>query len=189
MKRPAPHRSLIALLLAAACFVASGSTAASAAPRQQGPDADRAALEDVFGDLADIRRVLVVDGVADYSPAAVEARGEALRRIRARFDRIDPAQWPVADKVDYLLVRAQLDAEDFVHRVTRPWARDPGLYVDHSRIGIEVQHTLHGIHIEQECLGAELLPPHGMASAGDTDVTPFSPGPANSGLQRVERVD
>ena len=36
-------------------------------------------------------------------------------------------------RVDWLLVRAQIDGADFELRVTRPWARDPGLAVDLAR--------------------------------------------------------
>ncbi len=132
-----------AATLAAAISIASlsaGDLAASpsagnlaASPRQQAVGSDHAALVELFDEFLEARRAPVGGGVPDYSPAAIEARRDALSAIRARFDRIDAEAWPVPQRVDYLLVRAQLDAEEFVHRVTRPWARDPGLAVDQIR--------------------------------------------------------
>jgi hypothetical protein len=37
--------------------------------------------------------------------------------------------WTPAQKVDYLTIRSQLDKQDFILSVTRPWARDPGFYL------------------------------------------------------------
>src|SRR3712207_3560715 len=42
---------------------------------------------------------------------------------------IDPSGWPVAQQVDYHLVRAEMNGLDFNHRVLRPWARDPAFYL------------------------------------------------------------
>ena len=121
--------------LGTGAFAASMDTAAAAPtmPPPQQPAADHAALVALYDELVTARRVPMVDGVRDDSSAAVAARRDDLAGIRARFDRIDASRWEVSQRVDYLLVRAQLDAEDFLYRVTRPWARDPGLAVDGVR--------------------------------------------------------
>ncbi len=95
--------------------------------------AGHAALVALFDELLVSRRAAVIGGVPDYSRAAIEARHVAVTDIRSRFDAIDAEDWPVPRKVDSLLVRAQLDAEDFQYRVIRPWARDPGFVVDQIR--------------------------------------------------------
>jgi hypothetical protein len=125
----------VGLLSSGALAAASlGLRNPAAAPLpQQSPVAAHAALVELFDEFREARRVPTVEGVPDYTPAAIEARRDALAEIRGRFDRIDAEDWEVAQKADYLLVRSQLDAEEFLHRVTRPWARDPGLVVDQVR--------------------------------------------------------
>src|SRR5262249_25608276 len=41
----------------------------------------------------------------------------------------DPARWPVPQRVDHHIVRAEMNGLDFDHRVLRPWANDPAFYV------------------------------------------------------------
>lgn len=71
-----------------------------------------------------------VDGTVDYSPATVDKRRAALRAFQARLPGFAVARWDRHQQVDYLAVRAQLDHQDFMLNVTKPWARDPGMYVD-----------------------------------------------------------
>lgn len=108
------------------------AVAAVATPSPHPPQAadSHAALVTIHEDAMESRRPEREDGLPDHSPAAIQARQEALRRQRLRLATIDPRGWPVGDRVDYLLVRAELAAEEFQLRVVRPWARDPGLAVD-----------------------------------------------------------
>ncbi|MEJ2541055.1 MAG: DUF885 family protein [Gemmatimonadota bacterium] len=69
-------------------------------------------------------------GVSDFSPGAVRARIEAVDALEDRLKAIDPSPWTVAQKADYLAVKAQIAAQRFHLEVSRPWARDPGTYVD-----------------------------------------------------------
>ena len=80
-----------------------------------------------------MRQPKVTDGVPDYTPAAVAAQRTGLDALRKRLTAITPSSWPVSQQVDYQLVRAELNGLDFDHRVVKPWARDPGLYVDAIR--------------------------------------------------------
>ena len=69
------------------------------------------------------------DGAPDYGTAAMTAQHEGLRALQARLRAIDPSGWPIAQQVDYHLVRAEMNGLDFNHRVLRPWARDPAFYL------------------------------------------------------------
>ncbi len=69
------------------------------------------------------------DGAPDYGAAAMAAQHEGLRAFQARLRAIDPGGWPIAQQVDYHLVRAEMNGLDFNHRVLRPWARDPAFYL------------------------------------------------------------
>ena len=69
-------------------------------------------------------------GTTDFSPAAVADRRERMQAFQARIDDMDVVSWDRARQVDYLAVRSRLDQYHFTLHRTRPWARDPGFYVD-----------------------------------------------------------
>jgi hypothetical protein len=68
------------------------------------------------------------DGVPDYSAPAMLVQAEQLRALRARLNAIDEASWPIPRRVDYMLVLAEMRGLDFMHRLMRPWERDPAFY-------------------------------------------------------------
>jgi len=71
-----------------------------------------------------------IDPVADYSRQSIAWQTEQMRQFQARLDRLDVTSWTRAQQVDYLAVRSRLDQQQFILQRTRPWARDPGFYVD-----------------------------------------------------------
>jgi len=96
----------------------------------QSSDDGHQALVKMYQEFQKIRRHVVIDGVPDYSPAAIHAKEKDLKSFQQRLSAISHQDWTVAQKIDYLLVRAKFNELDFQLRVTRPWARDPGTYVD-----------------------------------------------------------
>lgn len=97
-------------------------------------EAQHASLVELFEDFRSWR-----DSAWEY-----EAPGKALERydeqrvlrnisdleaLQARLYALDARQWSVPGQVDYLTVRAEMDRQDFILRVTRPWQRDPVFYV------------------------------------------------------------
>ena len=118
------RRRLSALaLLVAPLTVPSGDLAAQS-------DAQRDSLVQLAEALRTLRQPQVVDGVPVYSPDALSRWRTGLEALRARHAAINTGGWSVADRIDHILVRTQLDAFDFELRVLRPWARDPGHWVD-----------------------------------------------------------
>jgi hypothetical protein len=97
---------------------------------RSGSSADYQTLVKLFEELRQARQPSVKDGVADYTPAAIAAQRSRLAELSQRLLAIDFAGWPLAERVDYLLVQAQLDGLDFELTVLKPWSRDPGHYVD-----------------------------------------------------------
>jgi len=71
-----------------------------------------------------------IDPVADYSKESIAWQLEQMRQFQARIERLDVTSWTQAQQVDYLAVRSRLDQYQFILLRTRPWARDPGFYVD-----------------------------------------------------------
>ncbi len=84
-------------------------------------------------ELTSLRRPARVAGVPPLGPAAVSARAAAVTDVQTRLRAIDASDWSVAGKVDYLLVWAKANGMEFEHRVTRPWQKDPILYLDQIR--------------------------------------------------------
>jgi hypothetical protein len=68
-------------------------------------------------------------GVPDYSAAAMQRKFEELESYQRRLAEIDPNGWSVSGRIDWMLVRAEMNGMEFYHRVVRPWARDPGFYL------------------------------------------------------------
>jgi hypothetical protein len=69
-------------------------------------------------------------GLMDYGRVTMEARLAKLAELRARLADLDVAAWPRERQSEFLAVRALFDEQEFLLRVSRPWARDPGFYVD-----------------------------------------------------------
>ena len=70
-----------------------------------------------------------VDGVPDYSAAAMARQHAELPQWQLRLNALAPDSWPVEEQIDWHLVRAEMNGLDFDHRVRLPWARDPAFYV------------------------------------------------------------
>jgi uncharacterized protein (DUF885 family) len=64
----------------------------------------------------------------DYSAAAMAKKAQELGSYQSRLDAIDPQGWSDAQRIDYRLLKAELNGMDFDLRVLRPWARDPTFY-------------------------------------------------------------
>jgi hypothetical protein len=97
----------------------------SAVPAAQGSYADLLAL---FDEWRAFERPALRDGAPDYTAAAVERRHAGLERFQARLAAIDPEGWPIERRIDYDLVRAQMNGLEFDIRWLRPWERDPAFY-------------------------------------------------------------
>ncbi|WP_419163041.1 DUF885 family protein [Candidatus Palauibacter sp.] len=86
-------------------------------------------LVELFDAWRDFERPEFVDGVPDYSADAMARQQRELPQWQMRLRGLAPADWPVAEQIDWHLARAEMNGLDFDHRVRRPWARDPAFYV------------------------------------------------------------
>jgi hypothetical protein len=130
------------------CALLTGSTNLQAAGEvQQGQTVSSAGyseLVSLFGEFMEWkdpentqRRQILKDRAGqdiepqpDYSTSANEDRHRTIQEMLARLAALDVSKWSVPEKVDYLAVRSRLDQENFMLQRFRPWARDPGFYVD-----------------------------------------------------------
>ncbi len=117
------------LLLVSLFGLADGFSTASRErdlSRESGTYEDLAAL---FKEWREFQKPRVVDGVPDYSPAAMKVQRDLLPAFQKRLADIDCSHWSVAQQVDYYIVRAEMNGLEFDHRVLRPWSRMPSFYV------------------------------------------------------------
>ena len=83
----------------------------------------------LFANWRAFQQPKLVNGVPDYSPAAMAAQHRELASYQRRLASIDTTGWPISAQVDYHVVRAEMNGLDFDHRVLRPWANNPAFYV------------------------------------------------------------
>ncbi len=117
--------SFAVLTIAMGCGGGAGDGAGTA-------DARSVRYEDLitlFDEWRAFQRPKVLDGVPDYSSAAMTAQQSELATYQARLRAIDPSAWPTAQQVDYQIVRAEMNGLDFDHRVLKPWVNNPAFYV------------------------------------------------------------
>ncbi len=86
-------------------------------------------LVSLFFEFREFQQVKIINGVPDYTAAAMEEQKRGLKTFQSRLAAIDIQDWPVSQQVDYHLVRAEMNGLDFFHRVLRPWSRDPLYYM------------------------------------------------------------
>lgn len=123
--------STLALLLA--LLTAGIGPAALAAPAVVGPPTGTRSYDELvtlFTEFADWKDARPADGVVDFSPATVEERRRKLKIYQSKLPQFAVASWDRKQQVDWLAVRANMDQHDFLLNVSKPWARDPGMYVD-----------------------------------------------------------
>ena len=68
------------------------------------------------------------EGAPDYTAETFEKRWPEFKKLEARLLALDTAGWTVAQRVDWQIVRAEMNGYDFNQRVLQPWARDPAFY-------------------------------------------------------------
>jgi hypothetical protein len=120
------------VLIAAACLLAAVGLSAGDADRASPGPARSTRYEDLlsfFREWRSFQKPKLVDGVPDYTAGAMAAQERELDTFRRLLTAIEPGSWPVAQQVDYYVVRAEVNGLDFDHRVLKPWANNPAFYV------------------------------------------------------------
>ena len=115
-------RLAVAIALAA-CACSGTDTADAVRPKTH------EALVTLFNEWRAFQKPNVTDGVPDYTAAAMDAQQRLLPGFLKRLDRIDTTGWSIEHRVDWHIVRAEVNGLDFDHRVLKPWANDPAFYV------------------------------------------------------------
>jgi len=121
-KQPNPYLSLFTTV-AIATLLALSTTAAA----QQTSD-DYADLLVLFDDWRTFEQPPLLDGAPDYTKATFARRHQELGTYQRRLNSFAIDDWPVAQQVDWHVVRAEMNGMDFNIRVLKSWERDPAYY-------------------------------------------------------------
>ena len=114
---------LHALVWVALLAGSSAATAQTAARPRRYED-----LVALFNEWRAFQQPRRVNGVPQYTAAAMSGQRAALPAFQRRLNAIDTTGWSIAHQVDWNIVRAEINGLDFDHRVLRPWSRNPAFY-------------------------------------------------------------
>ena len=125
--------SALALVLSApvalvAAVPAQAATAAPAGPPQG--RGDYQALNTLWQEFLAWRDAKNPSGLPDYSPQNLAKQNRELAGFMARVADMNVAGFTRAQQADWLAVRSKMSQHMFWLQVSRPFARDPGHYVD-----------------------------------------------------------
>ena len=81
-----------------------------------------------FEEWREFQKPQVVNGVPDYSAQAMAEQKRRIPEFKERLSAIDTSGWPIPRRVDYEIIRAEINGLEFDHRVLRPWSRNPIFY-------------------------------------------------------------
>ncbi len=117
------HSINSALVIALLLTLSSATTAQSSSQANTYHD-----LLALFGDWRAFEQPPLLDGAPDYTAKTTAKRHRELKTYQARLMSFNINAWPVAQQVDWHLVRAEMNGMDFNIRVLKPWVRDPAYY-------------------------------------------------------------
>ena len=75
-----------------------------------------------------LERTSLPNGVPDYRAETIKKIRGTLEQYKIRLTKIDTTTWTIEQKVDYTLLKAEMNALDYNCRILQPWARDPAFY-------------------------------------------------------------
>jgi len=134
----------------------SGSSSAESALGAGSKEISRPTMSQNYDDLLplwkefrEFQRPKLTAGIPDYTAEAMAAQKARVKEFQDRLAAIDPNTWPVPKRVNYEIVRAEMNGLEFDHRVLRPWSRMPGFYAviqtSESDVPLREGPEIHGI--------------------------------------------
>ncbi len=85
-------------------------------------------LVQLYNELRILERTTLPNGVPDYRSATIIKTQQTLLQYKNRLQKIDTTGWTAEQKVDYVLLHAEMNALDYNCRILKPWVRDPAFY-------------------------------------------------------------
>ncbi len=85
-------------------------------------------LVTLFKDWRAFENPPLLDGAPDYTASTFDVRWDDFLNLRSRFNSIDTTNWPIPQKVDWMVVWAEMNGYEFNYKTLKPWVRDPAYY-------------------------------------------------------------
>ena len=85
-------------------------------------------LVSLFKEWRAFEKPPTLDGAPDYTAETFDKRAPRFQELRTNLQQIDTANWPIENKVDWMIVWAEMNGYDFNQRILQPWTRDPAYY-------------------------------------------------------------
>ena len=82
----------------------------------------------VFKDWRAFEKPPLLKGAPDYTKETFKKRWPTFKKLQNQLKAIDTTNWLVKNKVDWMLVWAEMNGYDFNHHILKPWVRDPAFY-------------------------------------------------------------
>jgi len=95
---------------------------------QQKQTDNYAKLVSLFKDWRTFENPPLLKGAPDYTVLSFNKREPAFKRLQSKLNEIDTSSMTIEQKVDWMLVWAEMNGYDFNQRVLKPWNRDPAFY-------------------------------------------------------------
>ncbi|WMN07931.1 hypothetical protein QYS48_30405 [Marivirga arenosa] len=85
-------------------------------------------LVSLFNQWREFEQPQLLNGAPDYTAETFNQRWSEFKDLQASLNSIDTSNWSIENKVDWMIVWAEMNGYDFNHRVLKPWVRDPAYY-------------------------------------------------------------
>lgn len=112
-------RKIIVLL----CIIASIQTVVA-----QNTTGTYPSLLQLCKELRLLERTSLPNGVPDYRKQTILKIQQTLVQYKTRHAKMDTTGWSTEQRVDYVLLLAEMNALDYNCRILQPWVRDPAFY-------------------------------------------------------------
>lgn len=123
-----PMRTSIAILPFLLLFLISCQTDTIDTKSETFTSNDYSDLVTLFKDWRSFETPPKLDGAPDYRKVTFDERMATFKQLRTRHEAIDTSNWSIPNKVDWMVVWAEMNGFDFNYRVLKPWERDPAFY-------------------------------------------------------------
>ena len=82
----------------------------------------------LFREWRNFEKPPLKEGAPDYTTTTFQARMPTFKTLQNRLFGMDTAGWSVPNKIDWCVVKAEMNGFEFNNRVLKPWERDPAFY-------------------------------------------------------------
>ena len=100
----------------------------SSNPTPQKAPATYQDLVDLFQNWREFETPPMREGAPDYTAATFQRRWPEFQALQNQLLSMDTADWSIPERVDWMLVWAEMNGYDFNYRILKPWERDPAYY-------------------------------------------------------------